>query len=194
MSKRIDEDAFNGLNNLYRLNISEISITEFNNTLRHLPSLKELDVGNGKLQHVDESDLEAQNEKLERLILRNNQLTTLSRNVLENMKSLSILDLSNNQWLCDENMEAVVEEIELKYKEAILLDQEFVLLHANETTCNRPHSLQGQVIMNVIKDSFKMYNSSEDVIYSMTSTMSTMDNIKIEDISTNILNKFLAVS
>uniref|UniRef100_A0A8R1Y104 LRRCT domain-containing protein n=1 Tax=Onchocerca volvulus TaxID=6282 RepID=A0A8R1Y104_ONCVO len=199
--EHIDEDAFNGLSNLHRLNISEISITEFNNTLRHLPSLKffqfsqeikELDVGNGKLQRIDESDLEAQNEKLERLILRNNQLTTLSRNVLENMKSLRILDLSNNQWLCDENMEAVVEEIELKYKEAILLDQEFMLLHANETTCNRPHNLQGQVIMNVIKDSFKMYNSSEDIIYSVTSTMSTMDNIKIEDISTNILTKFLA--
>ncbi|VDK61958.1 unnamed protein product [Onchocerca ochengi] len=161
--------------------------------LRHNKRLEhELDVGNGKLQRIDESDLEAQNEKLERLILRNNQLTTLSRNVLENMKSLRILDLSNNQWLCDENMEAVVEEIELKYKEAILLDQEFMLLHANETTCNRPHNLQGQVIMNVIKDSFKMYNSSEDIIYSVTSTMSTMDNIKIEDISTNILTKFLA--
>ncbi|KAM3721428.1 Leucine-rich repeats and immunoglobulin-like domains protein [Dirofilaria immitis] len=189
----INEDAFNGLSNLRCLNMSEISITEFNNTLRHLPSLKELDASNGKLQSIDESDLEAQNGKLERLILRHNQLTTLSRNTLENMKSLHLLDLSGNQWLCDENMEAVVEEIELKYKEAVLLDQEFILLHANETSCNRPHSLQGQVIMNVIKDSFKMYNSSEDIIYS-TSTMPTTDNnIKIEDVSTDdILTKFLA--
>ncbi|MCP9260950.1 BMA-LRON-9 [Dirofilaria immitis] len=184
----INEDAFNGLSNLRCLNMSEISITEFNNTLRHLPSLKQR-----KLQSIDESDLEAQNGKLERLILRHNQLTTLSRNTLENMKSLHLLDLSGNQWLCDENMEAVVEEIELKYKEAVLLDQEFILLHANETSCNRPHSLQGQVIMNVIKDSFKMYNSSEDIIYS-TSTMPTTDNnIKIEDVSTDdILTKFLA--
>lgn len=90
---------------------------------------------------------------------------------------------------------SVVEEIELKYKEAILLDQDFMLLHANETSCNRPYSLQGQIIMNVIKDSFKMYNSSDDVIHSTTSTISTMDNdIKLEDISTSLLNKFLAVS
>ncbi|VBB25289.1 unnamed protein product [Acanthocheilonema viteae] len=189
----IDENAFNGLNNLHRLNMSETSITELNNTLRHLPSLKELDLSNGQLQYIKESDLEAQSEKLEELILRDNQLTTLSRNVLENMKNLRILDLSNNQWLCDESMETVVEEIELKYKEAILLDQDFILLHANETNCNRPYSLQGQVIMNVIKDSFKMYNSNNDAFYSTTSTILTVDNnIKLENISTDLLNKFLA--
>lgn len=37
---KIDENAFNGLSNLRRLNMSETSITELNNTLRHLPSLK----------------------------------------------------------------------------------------------------------------------------------------------------------
>lgn len=37
---KIDEDAFNGLSNLRRLNMSETSITEINNTLRHLPLLK----------------------------------------------------------------------------------------------------------------------------------------------------------
>ncbi|CAG9537760.1 unnamed protein product [Cercopithifilaria johnstoni] len=191
--RHIDNDAFNGLSNLRRLNMSEISITELNNTLRHLPSLKELDLSNGQLQHIEEKDLEAQNEKLEELILRDNQLTTLSRTVLENMKNLRVLDLSNNQWLCNENMETVVEEIELKYKEAILLDQDFMLLHANETNCNRPYILQGQAIMNVIKDSFKMYNSSDDVFYSTTSTILTMDNnIKLENISTDLLNKFLA--
>lgn len=68
--------------------------------------LKELDLSNGKLQQIDESDLEAQNERLEGLILRNNQLTTLPRSVLENMKNLRLLDLSNNNWLCDENMES----------------------------------------------------------------------------------------
>uniref|UniRef100_A0AAF5RWX3 Leucine Rich Repeat family protein n=1 Tax=Wuchereria bancrofti TaxID=6293 RepID=A0AAF5RWX3_WUCBA len=189
----IDENAFNGLSNLRRLNMSETSITEFNKILKHLPSLKELDLSNGKLQQIDESDLEAQNGRLEELILRNNQLTTLPRSVLENMKNLRLLDLSNNKWLCDENMEAVVEEIELKYKEAVLLDQDFILLHANETNCNRPNSLQGQAIMNVIKDSFKMYNSSDDAIYSTISTMSTVDNdLKLEDISTGLLDKFLA--
>uniref|UniRef100_A0A1I8EZU1 Leucine Rich Repeat family protein n=1 Tax=Wuchereria bancrofti TaxID=6293 RepID=A0A1I8EZU1_WUCBA len=190
---KIDENAFNGLSNLRRLNMSETSITEFNKILKHLPSLKELDLSNGKLQQIDESDLEAQNGRLEELILRNNQLTTLPRSVLENMKNLRLLDLSNNKWLCDENMEAVVEEIELKYKEAVLLDQDFILLHANETNCNRPNSLQGQAIMNVIKDSFKMYNSSDDAIYSTISTMSTVDNdLKLEDISTGLLDKFLA--
>ncbi|VDM19074.1 unnamed protein product [Wuchereria bancrofti] len=190
---QIDENAFNGLSNLRRLNMSETSITEFNKILKHLPSLKELDLSNGKLQQIDESDLEAQNGRLEELILRNNQLTTLPRSVLENMKNLRLLDLSNNKWLCDENMEAVVEEIELKYKEAVLLDQDFILLHANETNCNRPNSLQGQAIMNVIKDSFKMYNSSDDAIYSTISTMSTVDNdLKLEDISTGLLDKFLA--
>lgn len=83
----------------------------------------------------------------------------------------------------------------MKYKEAVLLDQNFILLHANETNCNRPKSLQGQAIMNVIKDSFKMYNSSNDAIYSTISTMPTVDNdLKLEDISTGLLNKFLAVS
>ncbi|VDO27496.1 unnamed protein product [Brugia timori] len=190
---KIDENAFNGLSNLHRLNMSEISITEFNKILKHLSSLQELDLSNGKLQQIDESDLEAQNERLEGLILRNNQLTTLPRSVLENMKNLRLLDLSNNNWLCDENMESLVEEIELKYKEAVLLDQNFILLHANETNCNRPKSLQGQAIMNVIKDSFKMYNSSNDAIYSTISTMPTVDNdLKLEDISTGLLNKFLA--
>ncbi|VIO97270.1 Leucine Rich Repeat family protein [Brugia malayi] len=189
----IDENAFNGLSNLHRLNMSEISITEFSKILKHLSSLQELDLSNGKLQQIDESDLEAQNERLEGLILRNNQLTTLPRSVLENMKNLRLLDLSNNNWLCDENMESLVEEIELKYKEAVLLDQNFILLHANETNCNRPKSLQGQAIMNVIKDSFKMYNSSNDAIYSTISTMPTVDNdLKLEDISTGLLNKFLA--
>lgn len=75
----------------------------FSNSIK---KLKELDLSNGKLQHVDENDLETQNKKLEELILRKNQLTTLSRSVLENMKNLRLLDLSNNQWLCDENMEA----------------------------------------------------------------------------------------
>lgn len=89
----------------------------------------------------------------------------------------------------------MVEEIELKYKEAALLDQDFILLHANETSCNRPHSLQGQAIMNVIKDSFKMNSSSDDLIYSATTAISTTDNhIKLEDISADLLNKFLAVS
>lgn len=63
-------------------------------------------MSNGKLQHIDEGNLEAQNEELEKLILRDNQLTTLPRSVLENMKNLRVLDLSNNRWLCDENMEA----------------------------------------------------------------------------------------
>lgn len=91
---------------------------------------------------------------------------------------------------------SVVEEIELKYKEAILLDQDFTLLHANETICNRPYSLRGQAIMNVIKDAFKMYNSSDDILlHSTTSTNLTMDNdIKLENISADLLNKFLAVS
>lgn len=86
--------------------MSEISITEFSKILKHLSSLQELDLSNGKLQQIDESDLEAQNERLEGLILRNNQLTTLPRSVLENMKNLRLLDLSNNNWLCDENMES----------------------------------------------------------------------------------------
>lgn len=89
---------------------------------------------------------------------------------------------------------SVVEEIELKYKEAILLDQNFMLLHVNETNCNRPYSLQGQAVMNIIKDSFKMYNSSDDIFYS-TSTSLAMDNgIKLENITTDFLNKFLTVS
>lgn len=64
-----------------------------------------MDLSNGRLQHIEENDLEAQTEKLEELILRDNQLTMLPRTILENMKNLHILDLSNNQWLCDENME-----------------------------------------------------------------------------------------
>uniref|UniRef100_A0A0R3RTF8 LRRCT domain-containing protein n=1 Tax=Elaeophora elaphi TaxID=1147741 RepID=A0A0R3RTF8_9BILA len=188
---KIDENAFNGLSNLYRLNMSETSITGLNNILKHLPSLKELDLSNGRLQHIEDTELEAQNEKLEELILRGNQLTVISRNVLENMRNLRLLDLSNNQWLCDENMEAVVEEIELKFKEAVLLDQDFMLLHANETNCNRPYGLQGQAIMNVIKDSFKMYNSS-DIFYSTTSTILTVnDDTKLGNISADLLNKFL---
>ncbi|VDK83649.1 unnamed protein product [Litomosoides sigmodontis] len=181
----IDENAFNGLRNLNRLNMSETSITELNNTLRHLPSLKELDLSNGKLQYIEENDLEAQNEKLEELILRNNMLTVLSRSALEGMRNLRVLDLSNNQWL-------LVEEIELKYKEAILLDRDFTLLHSNETICNRPYSLRGQAVMNVIKDAFKMYNSSND-FHSTTSTILTVDNdVKLENISADLLNKFLA--
>lgn len=65
-----------------------------------------MDLSNGKLQRIEENDLEAQNEKLEELILRNNKLTVLSRTTLESMRNLRVLDLSNNQWLCDKNMEA----------------------------------------------------------------------------------------
>uniref|UniRef100_A0A915PZU5 Leucine-rich repeat-containing N-terminal plant-type domain-containing protein n=1 Tax=Setaria digitata TaxID=48799 RepID=A0A915PZU5_9BILA len=162
--------------------------------LRHNTRLvQELDLSSGKLQLIDDSDLQAQTENLQRLILRNNQLTTLSRNILENMKNLQVLDLSDNQWLCDENMEAVVEEIELKYKEAVLTDQKFILLHANETSCDYPHNLKGQIIMNVIKELFKSNNYSEDIIYSSTPMIPIMDNgINLEDINTSVFTELLA--
>ncbi|VDK29733.1 unnamed protein product [Gongylonema pulchrum] len=189
----IEDDAFSGLSNLRRLNMSETSITELNNTLRHLPSLQELDLSNGKLSQIEENDL--QTENLESLILRGNQLKTIPQNLVQGMKRLQKLDLSSNPWICDENTEKIVEEIELKYQEATVTDgYNFMLLNANETICDQPRRLRGQMITNMITDLFTSYNNSTDeteILLSMLTT--TPDNaISFEDINASAITELLA--
>ncbi|VDM95434.1 unnamed protein product [Thelazia callipaeda] len=83
-----------------------------------------------------------------------------------------------------------VEEIELKYKEAILLDREFNLLHLNQTTCERPYSLKGQIITNIAKGVFKKYNDSEDPV--SLSTPTADNGIQLDDINASVITELLS--
>lgn len=88
----------------------------------------------------------------------------------------------------------MVEEIELKYKEAALCNTDFLLLNANDTMCNLPYNLRGQIITNVIKSLFTDYNVTEEVILSST-LPTTLDNaINFEDINASDITEFLAVN
>jgi len=86
-----------------------------------------------------------------------------------------MLDLSNNPWICDENLQQISLLIEDKYKIAALERNEFELRGAHKTQCDRPYIRRGESIFSLvgINSSELSYNEGEDTTIATTSKTST---------------------
>ncbi|XP_001627508.2 uncharacterized protein LOC5506836 [Nematostella vectensis] len=96
MGSRIEEGAFNGLDNLRKLHVSATGMKKITQgTFGSLMSLEFLDVSFNEIRHFDEESL-ACLPLLEVLHINNNSLTTVPLHALRKVKFLKELDLSAN--------------------------------------------------------------------------------------------------
>ncbi|VDK46967.1 unnamed protein product [Anisakis simplex] len=177
----IDDYAFDNLTNVIRLNLSNTAITNVNAAhFASLISLQAIDLSNSQLHSVVSQSFAKQFSTLQQLMLNNNQLRTLPPQFIEHLQQLKQLDISSNLWLCDEAMKNVITEINEKYAIAAQTSKEFLLINANNTICDRPYSLRGEVITDIDSNLLVEYNPIIDT----TTTTTTQRPITTIDIDT----------
>ncbi|VDN50036.1 unnamed protein product [Dracunculus medinensis] len=159
--------------------------TKLNSLFIHLISLKELDLNTAKLNTIESDSFKYQANSLEKLDLSNNNLKTLPVDALKSLKHLKYLDLSSNKWICDDRLKkgnTWPSEKNLKRAES---GDEFKLVNAKLTLCDRPYSLKGEIITDVEDNLLLPYDSFVDITTTVI-MIATNNNISVENDTSEI--------
>ena len=130
---------FLGLNKLKYLTINSnpISLLETNFT-EGLIQLKKLDLHNNKISTINPGAFQL-SPNIEYLYLKNNELTTITNGTFyglfeSDIYTRLVLDLSSNPWICDCNLQWLINWVKMKFKSKI----GFGLPGIQQTECNSP--------------------------------------------------------
>ena len=88
---------FHGFNNLVELILDDNQINEYpSNLSQYLPKLTDIFLQDNKLKSPQQKDFIGYGNITMRLVLANNEITTLHPDVFKNAKQIYILNLNNN--------------------------------------------------------------------------------------------------
>uniref|UniRef100_A0AC35TGT8 LRRCT domain-containing protein n=1 Tax=Rhabditophanes sp. KR3021 TaxID=114890 RepID=A0AC35TGT8_9BILA len=175
--KDIDDKSFDNLIMLQKLNISATGISSINKELlKTLPSLQEFDGSDCLITSIHEEAFAEQEFSLTKLNLNGNKLTKFSGGLVEKLEALTDLDLSENSWLCSEDIKSLKQAIDIKYKNAAKFKKDFFLKQSNNTVCNRPWKFNNISIMEIDEKELSKYVESQDITTIAPSTTTTTEN------------------
>lgn len=80
-----------------------------------------------------------------------------------------------------------------KYKSAAMQNDEFILLHENETQCDLPHRLRGEAIVNVDQSLLVAYNEYEDAFMTNT-TVQTISEANLNEFNVSEIEAIISVT
>ena len=138
----LSQGMFLGLNKLKYLTINSnpISLLETNFT-EGLIQLKELDLHNNKISTINPGAFQL-SPNIKYLYLKNNELTTITNGTFYGLFEPGLysrlgLDLSSNPWICDCNLQWLINWVKMKFKSKI----GFGLPGIQQTECNSPDNM-----------------------------------------------------
>ncbi|KAJ1368132.1 hypothetical protein KIN20_029201 [Parelaphostrongylus tenuis] len=160
-----------GLKNLRSLVLSECPLSNFvREDLKEYTTLETLDVSKCNLTTILSNAFDHQQNSLKMLHLERNKLKTLDPKILQDLQELEVLDISENPFICDDEIKKFILAIEDRYKKAANEGKEFMILNANETVCDRPFKLRHQPLLNVNTDELQPYNEKLDTTTAASTT------------------------
>lgn len=140
--KWVDPDTYNGLDSLETLLLNESSVSRLQaSTFKPLKNLQYLDLSANPLSSIDKETFKF-SPQLKQLHLANTTMKSITPDRLD-IPSLQTLDVSNNQWICDDNLADFVKFIQSKSANA---GSNFYLANQKDTVCDRPYKLRGKTI------------------------------------------------
>uniref|UniRef100_A0A914V3V7 Uncharacterized protein n=1 Tax=Plectus sambesii TaxID=2011161 RepID=A0A914V3V7_9BILA len=154
--------ALAGLEKVKALNLSDTALSSLDpQLLEPLKNLDFIDV-TGTNVSVLANDTFVHNPSLRILSLGRTKLTTLPVKVLESVPKLERIDLSGNEWICDDQFGGVIDYILGQYRSSAEAGRSFFMENANDTTCDRPYTLEDEVITGLDPKSLQPYDAEKD--------------------------------
>jgi len=140
----LDEQAFRGLANLQRLNLSNTNLTNFRvSTLKSTPNLTEFDLSNTGVFSLEKSTF-ASTKNLQVLRLADTRLVGLPEGIFDKLTHLDVLDLYGNDWVCDKRLKWLVIWLKAKPAESIFTN--------GVPVCKAPEKLQDKSLYEIDSD------------------------------------------
>lgn len=137
----LNPEVFANMNSLRSLILRENPIHRFYEGVNFPPllGLTTLDFSSCKLDNFPVNTLEKL-INLEKLLLKNNSLSTLNWRVVQQARALNTLEVAENPWFCDCHIKFLID----------VLKEKAILLTLGQTTCTKPDvSPQGNQLSGV---------------------------------------------
>ncbi|XP_041376548.1 leucine-rich glioma-inactivated protein 1-like [Gigantopelta aegis] len=119
-----------------------------------------MDVGFNEISSLDENVFSRQHfPELTSLRLDNNELTTLPRHTKKVFESLRVATIHNNPWVCDCNIEWIMEWISEGHKNGITIE------HSSNITCDVPQELKNTPLTELSEHNIKCHERSNSKLW-----------------------------
>ncbi|CAD5207164.1 unnamed protein product [Bursaphelenchus okinawaensis] len=164
---RLESNAFDGLKSLEDLNLTACSIKHIDDkAFDGMENIKTLDLSFNKLYQL-ETPFKVIGSGLNNLNLSSNRLTFINASTFSDLHNLTILDISQNPFVCNYKVLELQKWINEEYIRATKDSRPFYLAKPEQVACEEPAHLKGRELMEITID---MINNVPETTFTPPST------------------------